>query len=27
VFFFGLFFGVVDFVLTFAQTSLYSAFD
>jgi len=27
VFFFGLFFGVVDFVLTWAQTSLYNAFD
>ena len=27
VFFFGLFFGVVDFVLTWAQTSLYSAFE
>lgn len=27
VFFFGLFFGIVDFVLTWAQTSLYSAFE
>jgi len=27
VFFFGLFFGIVDFVLTWAQTSLYNAFE
>ena len=27
VFFFGVFFGIVDFVLTWAQTTLYNAFE